>query len=89
MPMSRCLNPRCCSGLPMKPFGIPKPAKPGVVYSRELCKPCYNGACLLVQRGRTSWERLEEAGKVLPSKKPGRGLSSAIQWFLEGIDEQD
>lgn len=36
---------------------------------RGLCRPCYNRAYQLVMAGRTTWEALEERGKIETRKK--------------------
>lgn len=48
---------------------------------RGLCKNHYNTASRIVRSKKTSWEKLEKAGKSLPHKKRGEGNVSV--WFLE------
>lgn len=50
--------------------------------SRGLCHSCYNVACKLVWGGKTTWEKLEAAGKALPSKT-NRGPGHLTSHFLE------
>lgn len=51
------------------------------VYARGLCTPHYNAARRLVITDRTSWEKLEKAGKCQPAH---RTLSTGVnmEWFL-------
>lgn len=68
------------SGTP--PGGCLRPACPGVVNSRGLCKRDYEVACALVRRERTTWAALEAAGKARPATKIA-GHGSRQVWFLE------
>lgn len=38
--------------------------------TRGLCSKCYSKASSLVKKGTTTWEALEAAQLVLPSRKP-------------------
>lgn len=50
------------------------------IYARGLCQTCYAAAAQLVSRGKTTWDDLEESGKVLPKR---RGVyHPRQQWFL-------
>lgn len=60
----KCLRPEC-----------QRPRK-----ARGLCDGCYQVAQRLVQTGKTTWETLEQAGKVLARKN--RAAVSAAGWLL-------
>jgi len=47
------------------------------VRSRGLCGSCYVTANSLVNKGKTTWKKLEMNGKCLPSKR------ATGEWFLE------
>ena len=46
---------------------------------RGLCDSCYNAAGRLVREEKTSWEKLEKAGKVRPHKTK----TKRTEWLLE------
>lgn len=49
---------------------------------RGVCRAHYAIALMLINRGKTTWERLEAAGKVKPSQKAAdRDHSEAWEWF--------
>lgn len=63
-----CLNTRCrCSKL----------------VSRGLCANCYATASKLVRDGRTTWRKLERAGKVLPVGHFSNHGFRKTNWFLD------
>ena len=59
----KCLNPNCDR----------------VTRSRGLCNSCYVAAGNYVRSGRTTWAKLEKAGRV----KPARKRSVVTAWLLE------
>lgn len=66
LPRQECLRPGCGQ-------------RP---YERGLCVRCYQAAHVLVCTNYTSWEALEQSGKIL--KKDGVNGDPAREWLLEG-----
>lgn len=55
-------------------------------FTRGLCKHHYEAARLLVHQKKTSWEELENTGRVL---KPGGNKSTrevSKAWFVDGVE---
>jgi len=63
--------------------GCMRPGCTSPSYCRGLCHGCYQAASVLVRQGKTTWDKLVQAGKAEPPRYPKRG---ATQWFLEGQD---
>lgn len=68
-----CMNPLCNSH--------------GKIYSRGLCKKCYNAANNAVHAGHVTWTGLERGGKCLkPTRRSGCGggrrHDARSLWFL-------
>lgn len=53
------------------------------VAGRGLCPNHYHSAARLVQIGKTTWEKLEKAGRSKPTKVGG-ARGEVQSWFLEG-----
>lgn len=49
--------------------------------TRGVCTGCYGTFQGLVKKGETTWEALETAGLVLPSKRKNTGPSAALAAF--------
>lgn len=60
--VNKCLRPDCVR----------------VAEVRGLCTYCYQSAARAVRRGKTTWEKLQAAGKITESS---RGRNE--RWFLE------
>ncbi len=50
--------------------------------SRGLCLSCYHSAQRLVKEGRTTWDTLEKAGKVLAVRYRA-GTGAVVGYFLD------
>ena len=59
------------------------------VFSRGLCKPCYNAAWYLVKSKEMTWEQLEQAGQCLAPRKTGVGskASSIYQRMRQAVEQ--
>ena len=53
--------------------------------SRGLCQTHYHNVLCHVRAGRTTWAKLEKAGKTLPAKRARNGVSKIYKDFL-GIE---
>lgn len=60
----KCLNPHCAR----------------TVRARGLCDICYQTAYMHVRLGKTSWDALQKAGKLLPKKQ--RASSKSSEWLF-------
>lgn len=50
---------------------------------RGLCIVCYNAALMAIRFGKTTWAKLEKAGKAIPAKRAPSGKSKAMEYFTE------
>lgn len=55
-----------------------------VARSRGVCSSCYNIAASLVRSGQTTFEKLEESGKVLGTSTRAY-LKGTKRWFLAAV----
>ena len=55
-----------------------------LVMTRGLCQACYSVARHLVNDGKTTWEALEVAGKVLPRNGRAGTLRAKAKAFMLG-----
>ncbi len=51
------------------------------IYARGLCFACYNAAARYVAEGKTTWAKLEVAGKSR-ARKTNRGTGTKQKFFL-------
>jgi hypothetical protein len=54
--------------------------------ARGLCRSCYNTASRLVREKKTTWAKLEKAGKALPLSQKKAGVTTA--WLLDETKEE-
>lgn len=52
------------------------------IHIRGLCKTCYLTMAQMVHRKKTTYERLEKDGKILPKKRRSRTFLQ--EWFING-----